>query len=263
MVRSTGRPTVLKRRIIPIQLLDQGRLVKTREFAAPRDVGDPIASSKVYSAQHADELIFLNVSRDRRDVEPMLGVLEKVSEVVFMPLALGGGIRDLEGAAALLRHGADKVVVDSAVYERPSLVTEIAERFGSQAVIVALDVRRDPSSGEPTLFSDCGRRREAVAFEEHVRRVVEAGAGELLVQSIDRDGTMSGYDVELVGRAARIAPVPVIACGGAGNYEHMREVFAETEASAVACGSLFNFGDNNPMRAKAHLSNHGFAFKVV
>lgn len=254
---------MLKRRIIPIQLLARGRLVKTTAFGAWRDVGDPIASSKVYSAQQADELVFLNIDRDARTIEPMLRLLEKVSEVVFMPLALGGGITRFEDAEALLRHGADKVVVDSAAYRDVSLVTRIADRFGAQAVVVCIDVRRDPATGARVLYSDCGRTRESASLEEHVDRVVAAGAGELLVQSIDRDGTMTGYDVPLVRAVAERSPIPVIGAGGAGTYEHMRDAFVESGASALACGSLFNFGDNNPIRAKAFLSNHGLKFKTV
>ncbi len=254
---------MLKKRIIPVQLLSGGRLVKTRQFGASRDVGDPVASSKVYSAQQADELVFLNIERGARTVLPMLALLERVSEVVFMPLALGGGIGTFEDAEALLRHGADKVVVNSAVYRDVSIVSRIADRFGAQAVVVAMDARRDPETGRAILFSDCGRRREDVEVLDHVRRVIEAGAGELFVQSIDRDGVMTGYDVPLVAEVAEASSVPVIACGGAGTYEHMRQAFVETRASALACGSLFNFGDNNPIRAKAFLGNYGIPFKVV
>lgn len=254
---------MLKKRIIPIQLLSGGRLVKTRAFDAPRDVGDPVASSKVYSAQQADELVFVNVDREDRSVEPMLALLERVSQVVFMPLALGGGIRSFEDAEKLLRHGADKVVVNSAVYEDLSIVTRIAERFGAQAVMVNVDVRREGPGGEPVLYSDCGRKRHEIRLEDHVARVTEAGAGEILLQSIDRDGTMEGYDVPLVREVVPRSPIPVIACGGAGTYEHMREAFLDTGVSALACGSLFNFGDNNPIRAKAFLSHYGLAFKVV
>lgn len=254
---------VLKKRIIPIQLLLGGRLVKTTSFGSWRDVGDPVASSKVYSAQQADELVFLDIDRDTRSVAPMLQLLEKVSAVVFMPLALGGGINRFADAEALLRHGADKVVLNSAMYRDASLATRIGDRFGSQAVMVGIDVRRDPSTGMPVLYSDCGRRREDVSLEEHVARVIGAGAGELLIQSIDRDGTMTGYDVPLIRAVASASPIPVIGVGGAGTYEHMREAFVEAGVSALACGSLFNFGDNNPIRAKAFLSHYGLRFKIV
>ncbi|HEX2188385.1 MAG TPA: imidazole glycerol phosphate synthase cyclase subunit [Longimicrobiaceae bacterium] len=254
---------MLKRRIIPVQLLVGGRLVKTVRFGAYRDVGDPVASSKVYNAQNADELVFLNIDREDRSVEPMLRLLERVSEEVFMPLALGGGIGSVDDASRLIRAGADKVVVNSAAYRDPGLLRAIADRFGAQAVVVGIDVRREGADGGCVLYSDCGRRREAVGLDEHVERVVEHGAGEILVNSIDRDGTMEGYDLELVRRVVERSPAPVIGCGGAGHYNHLKAGFLEAGASALACGSLFNFGDNNPIRAKAFLTNYGIPFKVV
>lgn len=252
---------MLKKRIIPIQLLVDGRLVKTKQFDEYRDVGDPVASSRVYSAQNADELVFLNINRGQRTLEPLLPLLERVSEVCFMPLSLGGGINRIADAELLIRHGADKVVVNSATYRAPELIEEIAGKFGSQAVVVSIDARREAEGHG--LYSDCGRRREAIGLEEHVARVIERGAGEILVNSIDRDGTMSGFDVELIEAVVKRSPIPVIACGGAGHYEHMRDAFQQTGVSALAVGSLFNFGDNNPIRAKAFLSNHGIPFKVV
>jgi imidazole glycerol-phosphate synthase subunit HisF len=254
---------MLKRRIIPVQLLSGGRLVKTRSFEAPRDVGDPVASAKVYSAQQADELVFLNIDREARTIAPMMELIERVSAVAFMPLAVGGGIRAFEDAEALLRHGADKVIVNSVAYRDRSVVARIAERFGSQAVVVAIDVRRDDETGRAVLYSDCGRVREADDLSQHVDATIEAGAGEIFVQSIDRDGTMSGYDLPLLAEVSERSTVPVIGCGGAGNYEHMRDAFVRTNVRALACGSLFNFGDNNPMRAKAFLGQHGLAFKKV
>lgn len=252
---------MLKRRIIPVQLLVDGRLVKTRNFDSWRDVGDPIASSRVYSAQNADELVFLNINRSARSIEPLLPLLERVSEVCFMPLSLGGGITTLADAETLIRHGADKVVLNSQVFRDRSLVGAIASKFGSQAVVVSIDVRRDGDRFR--LFSDCGRSPEDVPIEEHIDRVVAEGTGEILVNSIDRDGTMSGFDLDLVELVVRRSPRPVIACGGAGHYEHMRDVFKRCNVSALAVGSLFNFGDNNPIRAKAFLTNHGIPFKVV
>jgi cyclase len=254
---------VLKKRIIPVQLLLGGRLVKTVRFDTYRDVGDPVSSSRVYSSQDADELVFLNIDRESRSIRPLLDVLEKVSEVSFMPMAIGGGIRSLEDVEALIRHGADKVVINSACYRDPQLISRAAEKFGSQAVVVSLDVRSSESGGSWALYSDCGRRAEAGSVEEHVDRVVRAGAGELFVNSISRDGTMSGYDVPLIRRVVERSPVPVIACGGAGNYVHLKEAFLETGVAALACGSLFNFGDNNPLRAKAFLGNHGLSFKAI
>jgi cyclase len=252
---------VLKKRIIPVQLLIRGRLVKTREFDTYRDVGDPVASSRVYNAQNADELVFLNIDRGSRRVDEMLTMLERVSEACFMPLALGGGIATAADAARLIRNGADKVVVNSAAYADPTILSRIADEFGAQAVIASLDARfRD---GAYELYSDCGRKREPIGLAQHLDRCIQHGAGEVLINSIDRDGTMQGYDVPLIDLVVRQSPVPVIACGGAGHYNHLKDAFTSTGVSALACGSLFNFGDNNPIRAKAFLSNYGIPFKVI
>ncbi len=253
---------MLKKRIIPIQLLENHRLVKTLRFESRRDVGDPVSSSTVYSAQDADELIFLNINRENRSIRPLIEVLDKVAESCFMPLAVGGGIQSLADAETLFKHGADKITINSAAFSNPALITEIAGKFGTQAVVISIDVKLD-GNGRYVLYSGCGQVAEAVAFEDHVRKVTEFGAGELLVNSIDRDGTMTGYDLELLKLAMRVATLPVIACGGAGLYMHMKDAFLETDVSALACGSLFNFGDNNPIRAKAFLSNYGIPFKVI
>lgn len=253
---------MLKKRIIPVQLLLGGRLVKTVGFDTYRDVGDPVSSSRVYNSQYADELVLLNIDRGPRTIEPLLRLAEKVSEVCFMPLAFGGGIKSADDAEALIKNGADKVVVNTERFENSRLIPTIAARFGSQAVIASLDVRRD-DAGRWQVFSNCGRNKESGTLEEHVEHCVEEGAGELLINSIDRDGTMKGYDIELIERVTKLSPVPVIACGGAGTYAHMQDAFLKTGVSALACGSLFNFGDNNPIRAKAFLSNYGLPFKKV
>lgn len=254
---------MLKKRIIPVQLLLDERLVKTRQFGSYRDVGDPVASSKVYNAQNADELVFLNINRTTRDIEPLLSVLDRVSAVSFMPLALGGGIATFEAARRLIRSGADKIVLNSAVYRDPDLISRVADSFGSQAVVVGMDVRLNAASSEYVLHSDCGRLAESIGLGEHLERVTEAGAGEILINSIDRDGTMTGYDIPLLRLVSSSVRVPVIGCGGAGNYNHLKEAFIETGVTALACGSLFNFTDSNPIRAKAFLTNYGLAFKSV
>ena len=207
-------------------------------FDSYRDVGDPVQSSKVYSAQDADELVFLNINRGSRSIAPLVSLLEKVSEVSFMPLSLGGGIASLGDAEVLIKHGADKVVLNSACYRDASLITRIAEKFGSQAVIVGIDARRAADGAGYRLFSDCGRQAEERGLEEHVDAARSAGAGEIYINSIDRDGTMEGYDLDLIKAVMAVARIPVIACGGAGNYTQMRDAFLETGASAMACGSL-------------------------
>ncbi|MDZ4677671.1 MAG: imidazole glycerol phosphate synthase cyclase subunit [Oligoflexia bacterium] len=252
---------MLKKRIIPVQLLMNDRLVKTAKFDTHRDVGDPVASSRVYNSQYADELVFLNINRKNRSVNTLLALIEKVSEVCFMPLSFGGGIVKLEDAEQLIKNGADKVIVNSSNYENKNLITQIADKFGAQAAIASIDARFE--NGEYVLHSNCGTKRENVSLENHVKDLIERGAGEIFINSIDRDGTMTGYDLGLISRVMKCASVPVIACGGAGTYEHMKLAFLETRVSALACGSLFNFGDNNPIRAKAFLSNYDLNFKKV
>jgi cyclase len=254
---------MLKKRLIPIQLLLNGRLVKPRKFGEYRDVGDPVKSSGVYNSQYADEMIFLNINRDHRTITMLQEVIRGVSEVCFMPIAMGGGVTTAEQAAELILTGADKVVINSAAYRNTEAITRTADNFGSQSVTVCVDVREEPELGQYRLYSDCGRRVESVTLEEHLAQVEAAGAGEILIQSIDRDGMMTGFDIPLIKRAMAATRLPVIGAGGSGNYAQLKDAFLETDASALACGSLFNFTDSNPIRAKAFLSNHGLAFKVV
>lgn len=254
---------MLKKRIIPIQLLAQGRLVKPVRFGEWRDVGDPVKSSAVYNSQYADELIFLNIARSSRRVEDLAPLIRDVARVCFMPMAMGGGIGTAEEAAYLILNGADKVVVNSVAYRDAGVIRRTAERFGAQAVVVCVDAAWDAKRQEYRLYSDCGRQPEPVTLQEHLHACAAAGAGEIMVQSIDRDGTMSGYDLNLLRLTMQSTSLPVIGAGGSGNYEHLRQAFLDTDVSALACGSLFNFSDSNPMRAKAFLSNYGLKFKVV
>ena len=254
---------MLKKRIIPVQLLHEGRLVKPVKFAEWRDVGDPVKSSAVYNSTLADELIFLNIARDNRSIEALGTIIKKVSEVIFMPLAMGGGIASAADASFLILNGADKIVLNTRAYTNPEIITETAERFGAQSVVVSIDVRRDDATGDYALYSDCGRQLRRLSLEEHVANVEKAGAGEIVIQSIDREGTMSGFDIPLIQRTMKATKLPVIATGGSGSIDQLREAFLETDVGAIACGSLFNFSDTNPMRAKAFLTNHGLPFKVV
>ena len=251
---------MLKRRIIPIELLDELRLVKTVGFTTPRDVGDPVKSSQVYSDQDADELVLLNISRSHRDVTALAGIVARIARECFVPLTVGGGIGCLEDAVQLFAAGADKVLINSAAYIQPDLITEIGNRYGQQAIVVGIDVRPDDTGF--VVFSNCGRCKEGVSLEEHIATIVAVGAGEIMIQSIDRDGTMKGYDLALVEAVIAMSPVPVIAAGGAGDFTHLKQVF-ELGVDAAACGSLFNFGDNNPLRAKAFLKNYNIPLKRI
>ena len=251
---------MLKKRVIPMQLLKNGRLVKGVQFDNYRDVGDPIASSAVYNSQLADELIFLNTDGEL-GIQPLLDIIDEVANVVFMPISFGGGIRTFDDAAALIKHGADKVVLNSVCYRTPELITEIANHFGNQAVVASVDVRTEDE--ELVLYSGNGAIKESVSFEQHVHELEARGAGEIMVQSIDRDGSMQGFDISLIERAVACCNMPVIIAGGSGNYEQLKDAFLAADISAVACGSLFNFSDSNPMRAIAFLRNYDLPFKKV
>jgi len=253
---------MLKKRIIPLMLLRAGRLVKTIRFEKYRDVGDPVKSSAVYNSQASDEIILLNIEKSGDRVGQITQILPQISKVCFMPLTVGGGVSTLTEASLLLTQGADKVVINSAAYRNEDLITQVAERFGVQAVVVGIDIKRG-SSGKISLWSCCGERLEKVTLEEHMRICEKQGAGEFLIQSIDQDGMMAGYDLDLLTTATNTSKVPIIGCGGSGNYSHLKQAFTRTGVSALACGSLFNFSDSNPLRAKAFLNNEGLPCKVV
>ncbi len=251
---------MLKNRIIPIQLLSNQRLVKTTKFSAPRDVGDPIMSSKVYSNQDADELILLNIDRVDNSVDTLVSTVKKIATECFVPFSVGGGISSLRDAQKLFSAGADKIIINSATFDNPQVITEIASLAGTQAVIVGIDVKL--INGDFIIYSNSSTIAQSVSLSDHISRVITAGAGEIMIQSIDNDGLMQGYDINLIKDTVRQSSVPVIAAGGAGSFEHLNEAF-QAEANAVACGSLFNFGDNNPLRAKAFLSNLGIPLKRI
>jgi len=246
--------------VIPLELWKKNRLVKTVGFESPRDVGDSVKSSQVYSDQEADELILLNIEKSLQSFVPFLETVKNVASCCFVPLAVGGGIRTLQDADRLFSSGADKVVLNSVAYGSPSVLRTISEKYGRQAVIVGVDYRG--SSSHLRLWSNGGRKLEVVSLEDHLEIVIKEGAGEIMLQSIDRDGAMKGYDLETLQRVAQKIPVPLILAGGAGDFVHLVEAL-KTGADAAACGSLFNFGDNNPLRAKAFLKNHGIPLKKI
>lgn len=253
---------MLKRRIIPIELFENGRLVKSKKFSDMRDVGDPVRSTAIYSDQDADEILFLNISRDSRAIDIFLPVISKISENCFVPLTVGGGIKTYDDAKQIICAGADKVVLNSALYDNPSLITEIANSYGSQAVVACIDFRRLDSSIDVSLFSNCGQKLEAIDLEKHLHNIFNAGAGEIVIQSINNDGIMCGYDFEVLQRVLSLSSIPVIIAGGAGSFLDLKKAF-EMGVDGAACGSLFNFGDNNPLRAKSFLKNYGIPLKNI
>jgi cyclase len=254
---------MLKKRIIPVQLLLNNRLVKTKSFDKYIDVGNPIRSSKTYNDSDADELIFLNIDKKDRSVKPLLKVLEEVSKACFMPLALGGGIKNLDDIKNLFRSGADKIIINSKIYENYDLITKSSDLFGKQSIVISIDVKKNYNNKEYELFSECGQKKENISLQDHLKKCEKSGAGEIFIISIDNDGLMKGYDINLISQVVESCNLPIIACGGAGNFNHMKDAFEKTNISALACGSLFNFGDNNPIRAKSFLQNYNLNFKIV
>lgn len=251
---------MLKKRFIPLLLLRGRRCVKGKKFEAFRDTGDPVMATRVYNAQAADELMFLDIDATNEERASNLEVLERVSEEAFMPFTFGGGIRSIEDVRRALAAGADKVAITTAAVLDPNLVAGVAETFGSQCVIAGIDVRRE--GGDFAVYTHSGKKRADVGLLDHVRHLDRLGAGEILINSIDDDGMMHGYALDLVRAVVGVTKRPVIACGGAGNYGHLADAF-KAGAHAVACASLFHFGDNNPPRVRAFLKNAGFPVKDI
>jgi cyclase len=246
---------VLAKRIIPCLDVKDGRVVKGVQFMDLRDAGDPVEAALAYDAQGADELVFLDITASHEDRAIMLDVVRRTAEGIYMPLTVGGGIRSADDVRRLLRAGADKVSLNTAALERPPVIREAALRFGSQCIVVAIDARRDADRW--TVFTHGGRRptgRDAVAWAQEA---VGLGAGEILLTSMDRDGTKDGYDLELTRAVSQAVSVPVIASGGAGSLEHFHEALTEGCADAALAASLFHFGIHTIAETKAYLAERG------
>lgn len=228
-------------RIIPTLLLDQGRLVKTTRFKKPSYIGDPINSVRIFNDKQVDELIFLDIAASRQNRQPDLELIHDIASECFMPLAYGGGITELEQARAIFRAGVEKIVVNSALFTKPSLITEIAKIYGSQAVVVSIDVKRQWLTRKPVVMYRGATRSSGLSPVEAARRAVDSGAGELMVCSVDRDGTMSGYDINLIHSVSTAVDVPVIASGGASSLGDFLSVVRDGAASAAAAGAMFVF----------------------
>lgn len=227
-------------RAIPCLLLRGAGLVKTTGFSKPVYVGDPVNAVRIFNEKQVDELVFLDISATPEGRGPDFGLIEEIAGEAFMPLAYGGGVKTLEEIGALFRIGVEKIILNTAAVENPKLVRDAAARFGSQSVVAAIDVKRT-LFGRPRARIRGGKKDAGFAPEELARRMEELGAGEILVNDVDRDGTMRGYDLELVARVSGAVSVPVIACGGAGSLEDLRAGVRQGGAGAAAAGSMFVF----------------------
>jgi cyclase len=247
---------MLKARIIPTLLYRTDSLVKGTGFDSWRRVGSAMQSVKVYNMREVDELVFVDITATSEGREPDYALVDDLADECFMPLTVGGGVRSVDHVRRLLQVGADKIAVNTAAVEDPSLIAALAQRFGSQCVVVSLDARRMPD-GRHEVFTHSGSRGTGRDPVELAKQAEERGAGEILLTSIERDGTMTGYDLELVRRVTQAVSIPVIASGGAGSYDDLRQALAEGGASAVAAAAMFHFTQNTPAGAKQHLATHG------
>jgi imidazole glycerol-phosphate synthase subunit HisF len=252
---------VLSKRIVPCLDVKDGRVVKGVRFVDLRDAGDPVEAALAYDAQGADELVFLDITASHEARDIMLDVVRRTAEGIYMPLTVGGGIRSVDDVRRLLRAGADKVSLNTAALERPAVIREAVERFGSQCIVVAIDARREPGrADEPSrwgVYTHGGRRPAGRDALEWAREVVALGAGEILLTSMDRDGTKDGYDLELTRGVSQSVSVPVIASGGAGSLEHLYEGLVDGCADAALAASIFHFGTHTIAEAKAYLRGRG------
>ena len=247
-------------RVIPCLDVANGRVVKGVNFVDLKDAGDPVEQAQAYDRAGADELCFLDITASHEARGTLLDIVTRTARVCFMPLTVGGGVRTVEDARALLLAGADKVAVNSAAVSRPEVVSDIAEKMGSQCIVASVDARRVSAAGEPArweIFTHGGRKATGIDAVEHAVKLARLGAGELLVTSMDGDGTQAGYDLELTRAIADSVSVPVIASGGVGTLDHLVEGVTKGHASAVLAASIFHFGKHSIAEAHAALRAAG------
>lgn len=256
---------MLKKRVIPVLLLSDKQMVKGKRFNEYRPTGKPVSAVRIYSAQDADELVFLDVDASKpdktADFDSLVEIVSLAAEECFMPLSAGGGIYSLEQIRQLLLAGADKVVINSATITEPQFIRQAAEKFGNQCIVAGIDFKQTDDG--PRVWINCGTEPTELEPVSHAIDMQERGAGEIFLNSIDNDGMMDGYDLEIIHTVSQAVSIPVIGCGGAGNFQHLHDLLHATEASAAACASLFHFGDNSPIRARSYLQNNGLQMRTL
>ena len=255
----------LAKRIIPCMDVDAGRVVKGVQFVDSRDAGDPVEIARRYDEEGADELTFLDITASSDQRETMVHVVEQVAGEVFIPLTVGGGIREVADIRRMLNAGADKVGINTAAVFNPEFVREAAERFGSQCIVVAIDAKQVSAEGEPLrweIVTHGGRKPTGIDAVEWAQRMVNYGAGEILLTSMDRDGTRDGFDLALTRAVSEAVEVPVIASGGVGKLDHLAEGIIEGKADAVLAASIFHFAEYTVAEAKQHMASRGIEVRL-
>jgi cyclase len=252
---------MLLKRVIPCLDVDKGRVVKGTNFVDIRDAGDPVELAERYEAEGADELVFLDITASHEKRDTVAQLARRTADNVFVPFTIGGGIRSVADAQAVLDAGADKVSVNSAAVARPELIGELAEVFGAQCVVLAIDARREPE-GQYQVYVNGGRKPVGRDAVEWAREGVERGAGEILLTSMDRDGTEDGYELELTRALADAVDVPVIASGGAGALDHLVDAVEQGRADAVLCASIFHYGQHTVREAKERMREAGIPVRL-
>lgn len=253
---------MIAKRIIPCLDVKDGRVVKGVNFVGLRDAGDPVELAKFYSEQGADEIVFLDITATSDERETIADVVARTCKEVFVPLTVGGGIRTVEDFKDILRAGADKISINSSAVKTPDLINDAASRYGSQCVVVAVDARTNenmPSGYE--IFVAGGRKATGIDAVEWAKEVYQRGAGEILLTSMDKDGTKSGFDLDLTEKVCQVAQIPVIASGGCGNLEHFAEVFEKTHATAALAASLFHYGELSISQVKNYLKERNISVR--
>jgi cyclase len=256
---------MFKVRVIPCLDVKDGRVVKGVKFVDLRDAGDPVEAAIAYDAAGADELTFLDITASHEKRAIMLDVVRRTAEACFMPLTVGGGVRTIEDIRRLLSSGADKVSINTAAVDRRAFVKEAAEKFGDQCIVVAIDAKKVSQPGEPDrweIFTHGGRQPTGLDAIAYAREVVSLGAGEILLTSMDRDGTRQGFDIPLTRAIADTVPVPVIASGGVGTLDHLVEGIRDGHATAVLAASIFHFGEYTVRAAKEHMARAGLPMRL-
>lgn len=255
----------LAKRIIPCLDVDNGRVVKGVNFVDIRDAGDPVEVAKRYNEQGADEITFLDITATHQQRDTTVHTVEQIASHIFIPLTVGGGIRSVEDIRTMLNAGADKVAINSAAIQDPELVKRAADRFGSQCIVVAIDAKQVNAPGEPLrweIYTHGGRKPTGIDAVEWAKRVVDSGAGELLLTSMDRDGTKNGFDLSLTRAISDAVCVPVIASGGVGTLDHLVEGVVEGGADAVLAASIFHFAQYSVPQAKRYMADRGIEVRL-